>query len=53
MVTVFSLQVMREWEGWGVVHFCYSLGGAAGVGIIFFLFLCFCAVVNCSFMAGT
>ena len=46
MVTVLLLQVMREWEGWGVVHLCEGLGWGTGVGIIFFLFvvlfLCCC-----------
>ena len=46
MIIVLLLQVM---EGGGVRR----LGGQ-GVDIIFFLFFfCFCAVVNCCFMAGT
>ena len=55
MTIVLLLQVTRGWEGWEVVHLCQGLGeGAERVSIIFFLFFfCFCAVVHCSFMAGT
>ena len=51
IITVFLLQVMGGWEGWGGVHGCSGLGG--GIGRRGSYFVCFCAAVNCSFMAGT
>ena len=50
MVAVFSLQVMREWEGWGVVDFCYSLGGVTRVGYhifsVFYVFVLLLIVLS-------
>ena len=53
MVTVLLLQVMEDGkvEGW-FVYVRVWVGGQE-VGIIFFLFFCFCAAVNCYFVAGT
>ena len=48
MVTVFLLQVMGEWEGWG--WFIYL---RIWVSYFSYFLFCFCAVVNCSFMART
>ena len=52
LVTVLLLQVMGRWEGWGVVHQGLHME-TGGRYHIFAILFCFCAVVNCSFLAGT
>ena len=45
MVTVFLLEVMRGWEGWGWFIYFRAWMGVQGVGIFFLffvLFLCLC-----------
>ena len=54
MVTVLLLQVMGGWVGWGgSCMLGFGCKDRGWVSYFFYFLFCFCAVANCSFMAGS